>query len=70
MERKKENLSDLLSLTNTLFEEKNYIEILKGFCENCLETSDDMNKIYPIIQIIYNLHEKNYCQAKNINVTL
>lgn len=60
--------SEIFDIINSLNEEKNYIEILMGFCENSLETSDDMNKIYPIIQTIYNLHIKNFNKTKKLSI--
>lgn len=45
-------------LQNLYSEEQNYIEILKGYCENSLENSDELNKIYPILNIIHELHLK------------
>lgn len=56
MENKEKIILEIFELVNTLTEEKNYIEILKGYCENNLEKSDDYNKIYPIIEKIYSLH--------------
>ena len=62
----KNNISELIELMNMLTEEKNYIEILKGYCENNLEKSDDLNKIYPIIEIICSMHETNYSKVNTI----
>ena len=62
----KNNISELIELMNMLTEEKNYIEILKGYCENNLEKSDDLNKIYPIIEIICSMHVTNYSKVKTI----
>lgn len=56
MKNKEKIILEIFELVNTLTEEKNYIEILKGYCENNLDKSDDLNKIYPIIEKIYNLH--------------
>lgn len=45
-------------IQNLYFEEQNYIEILKGYCESKLEKSEDLNKIYLLLDLIYNLHIK------------
>ena len=51
-------LEKFFILQNMYFEEQNYLEILKGYCENKLESSDDLSKIYPILSTIYELHVK------------
>lgn len=53
-------------LQNLYFEEQNYLEILKGYCENSLENSDELNKIYPILNIIYELHLKVVKEAEKL----
>ncbi len=53
-------------LQNLYYEEQNYIEILKGYCENSLENSDELNKIYPILNIIYELHLKVVKEAETL----
>lgn len=50
-------LFELYTAQNTIIEEKNYLEILKGYCENNLENSEDLNKIYPLISMICDTHQ-------------
>lgn len=50
-------LFEMYTAQNTILEEKNYLEILKGYCENNLEKSDDLNKIYPMICMICDAHQ-------------
>jgi len=67
MNNEKTNLlSKFFSVQNFITEERNYIEILKGFCENSLEHSDDLNKIYPILKIIHALHLKTIREAEKL----
>lgn len=57
-DEKNERMIEFFVLQNLILEEKNYIEILKGYCESALDKSDDYNKIYPILETIYELHTK------------
>lgn len=65
-EQKTEFMIGFFALQNLITEEQNYLEILKGYCENSLEKSDDLNKIYPIINIIYGLHVKVSRSAEDV----
>lgn len=64
MKNKDDCAEKLIEIVNTLTEEKNYIDILKGYCENKLEISDDYNKIYPIILTIEKLHNETFSKLK------
>ena len=55
---KNDLMIELIVLQNLIIEEKNYLEILKGYCESALDRSDDYNKIYPLLEMIYELQEK------------
>lgn len=63
-DEKTNSLVKFFSVQNLMTEERNYIEILKGYCENSLEHSDDLNKIYPMLKIIYALHVKTAREAE------
>lgn len=45
-------------IQNLYFEEQNYLEILKGYCEHKLDKSDELNKVYLLLDLIYNIHIK------------
>ena len=45
-------LDELYIAQNNIIEEQNFIEILKVYCENTLEKSAELNKIYPFISMI------------------
>ncbi len=49
-------LNKLYTAQNCINEEQNYIEILKVYCENRMENSSEVNKIYPILLIIEQSH--------------
>lgn len=51
-------LEKFFLIQNLHKEEQNYIEILKGYCENEMENSDELSKIYPLLNTIYTLHLK------------
>lgn len=53
---KEKFIFELYGIQNALTEEQNVIEVLKGYCENNLENSDEINKIYPFISMIYDTH--------------
>lgn len=59
-------LNKLYMVQNTFLEERNYLEILKGYCENNLEQSDDLNKIYPLISLIYDTHQDIFDSIQKI----
>lgn len=66
MLNKQNSIDKLYMVQNTFLEERNYLEILKGYCENNLEQSDDLNKIYPLILLIYNTHQDIYNSIQKI----
>lgn len=49
-------LEKFFTVQNLYFEEQNYLEILKGYCENELEHSEELSKIYLMLNIIYDIH--------------
>lgn len=59
-------LEKFFTLQNLYFEEQNYLEILKGYCENTLEHSEELSKIYPMLNIIYDLHLRASKEAENL----
>lgn len=63
-------LFELYAAQNNILEEKNYLEILKGYCENSLEKSDDLNKIYPMISMICEVHQNVSEKIQEIISTL
>lgn len=63
-EEKTNSLAKFFPVQNLLTEERNYIEILRGYCENSLAHSDDLNKIYPMLKIIHALHLKTAREAE------
>ncbi len=59
-------LEKFFVIQNIYFEEQNYIEILKGYCENKLEVSEDLSIIYPVLTNIYELHIKAAKESEHL----
>lgn len=62
---KQELLMEFFKLQNLITEQQNYLEILCGYCENSLEKSDDLNKIYPLLITISELQSQVSKSAEN-----
>lgn len=65
-EEKNELMIEFMELQNLINQEKNYFEILLGYCESALDKSDDLNKIYPLLETIYDLQVKVYSRAEKL----
>lgn len=65
-EEKNDLMIEFMELQSLINKEKNYFEILIGYCESALDKSDDYNKIYPLLETIYDLQLKVYSHAEKL----
>ena len=59
-------LDELYIAQNNIIEEQNFIEILKVYCENTLEKSAELNKIYTFISMIDKSHKNILAKINDI----
>lgn len=57
-------------ITALLVKEKDYLHIIKGYCENEMYTSEVAARILLMLETICEMHEKLYDQIDDLIVTL
>lgn len=69
-DKKTEKIAQYNELTELLTIENDYLQILKGYCENEMEKSEVVARAYMISEKICSMHKELYDKIDNLIINL
>ncbi len=63
---KNSKMEQFMALNTKLLEQKSYLSIIKGYCENAMHSSEEIADIYILVEKVYALHETISDEVDNL----